>query len=76
MQAVNNAHSWNRFQAMLVAMSPGDVITVENAAVKTAMAPESVQVVLETLSRADLFERHGDQFVRVGYGCHASGDLR
>lgn len=46
-------------------MRPGDVITVGEAVTRTGMTPESVQIVLEGLTRADLFEQHEQYFVRV-----------
>ena len=46
-------------------MRPGDVITVDEAVTRTRMTPESVQVVLDGLTRANLFEQHEQYFVRV-----------
>jgi hypothetical protein len=59
------AEAWSRFEAWLAAMRPGDGTTVAQAVVETGMSPESVQVVFDALARADLFERHGDCFLRV-----------
>ena len=65
MQASASAGAWTSFEACLASMRPGDVITVDDAVTRTGMTPESVQVVLEGLTRADLFEQHAQYFVRV-----------
>jgi hypothetical protein len=65
MHATHNPDSWRRFESMIAAMSPGDVITVNEAVYETDMDAESVQVVLDVLTRADLFEHHGEQFMRL-----------
>ena len=60
-----NTQEWARFEAMLDAMRTGDVTTVRAIVDKTGIGAESAELVLEALVRADLFEQHGDQFLRV-----------
>ena len=63
--ATANAKAWTRFEALLDTMHAGDVTTVREAVDKTGIGVESAQLVLDALVRADLFEQHGDQFLRV-----------
>jgi hypothetical protein len=65
MSTTANAIEWARFEAMLDAMHAGDVTTVRQAVDKTGLDAESAELVLDALVRADLFEQHGDQFLRV-----------
>jgi hypothetical protein len=65
MDIAHSADAWKRFEAILTAMCPGDVITVDEAVYETEMAAESAHMVLEALCRADLFEQHGKHFLRV-----------
>ena len=60
-----NAKAWAQFEAMLDAMHAGDLTTVREAVDKTGIGVESAELVLDALVRADLFEQHGDQFVRL-----------
>jgi hypothetical protein len=60
-----NAASWARFEHLIDAMCPGDVVTVDEAVHETEMVAESVQLVLEALTRAELFEKHGEHFMRL-----------
>jgi hypothetical protein len=46
-------------------MRAGDVVTVDRIVAETGMGVESATLVLDSLVRADLFERHGEQFIRV-----------
>jgi len=46
-------------------MRPGDVITVDELATDTGIETESAELVLDSLVRADLFERRDQQFIRV-----------
>ena len=72
----SNARAWTSFEACLASMRPGDVITVGEAVTRTGMTPESVQVVLDGLTRADLFEQHEQYFVRVSVRSVDSGSGR
>ena len=65
MSTTANPQAWARFEAVLGAMHAGDVITLDEAVAKTGIAVESAELVLDSLVRADLFERHGHQFKRV-----------
>jgi DNA-binding IclR family transcriptional regulator len=65
MSTAANTQEWARFEAMLDAMRTGDVTTVRAIVDKTGIGAESAELVLEALVRADLFEQHGDQFLRV-----------
>jgi hypothetical protein len=60
-----NREAWARLEAMLVAMHLGDVVTVDTAIEKSGIGAESAELVFDALVRADLFEQHGRQFVRV-----------
>ena len=57
--------TWARLETKLGAMRAGDVITVDRIVAETGMGAESAEVVLDSLVRADLFERHGEQFMRI-----------
>ena len=46
-------------------MRAGDAITVDELATDTGIETESAELVLDSLVRAELFERQGQQFVRV-----------
>ncbi len=59
-----NAEAWARFEAMLNALNAGDVITVDGAVAETGIGVESATLVLESLVRANLFERQGHRFIR------------
>ena len=65
MSTAANTQEWARFEAMLDAMRTGDTTTVRAIVDKTGIGAESAELVLEALVRADLFEQHGDQFLRV-----------
>jgi hypothetical protein len=65
MSATANTKAWARLEATLDAMHAGDVITVHEAVDKTGIGVQSAELVLDALVRADLFEQHGDRFVRV-----------
>ena len=46
-------------------MRAGDVITVDELATDTGIGMESAELVLDSLVRAELFERRDQQFIRV-----------
>jgi DNA-binding IclR family transcriptional regulator len=57
--------SWDRLQAMLEKLTPGDEIHVTAAARQCGLSPATCETVLETLTRMNLFTRHGEYiFVR------------
>ena len=56
---------WNRLEATLITIKPGETITVDALATETGLLPETVETVLNTLTKAELFERRDkDVFVR------------
>ena len=65
MSSTTNRDAWGRLESMLTAMHTGDAITVDEVVAETGIAVESVEVVLDVLARAHLFERHGQHFARV-----------
>jgi hypothetical protein len=65
MSTTANREAWNRLEARLSAMRAGEVITVDELATDTGIETESAELVLDSLVRAELFERHDQQFVRV-----------
>jgi hypothetical protein len=65
MSSTTDREAWARLEAMLTAMHTGAVITVDEVVAETGIAVESVEVVLEALARAHLFQRHGQHFMRV-----------
>jgi DNA-binding MarR family transcriptional regulator len=67
-----NAQSWTRLEAYLASLHPGDVITINDTIEHTDLAPETVHIVLAALTKADLFERHGDRFTRRAAIAYAS----
>jgi len=57
--------SWDRLQAMLETLTPGDEVHVSAAARQCGLSAATCETVLETLSRMQLFTRQGDHvFVR------------
>jgi hypothetical protein len=56
---------WDRFQALLEGLRPGDHVEVTAAAQQTGLPPHTCAHVLEALERVELFTRlDGQQFVR------------
>ena len=64
MSPTTNPDVWTRLEALLSAMHTGDVITVGQVA-DTGIGVEAAAVVLDGLVRADLFEQHGQHYLRV-----------
>lgn len=60
-----NAEAWARFESLIDAMQSGDRLTVAEAVYETGITRASAQLMLDALTRAELFEQHGDGFVRV-----------
>jgi len=65
MSTTANREAWARLEAMLVAMHLGDVVTVDAAIQQSGIGVKAAERVFDALVRADLFEQHGRQFVRV-----------
>jgi hypothetical protein len=57
MSTTANPEAWTRFETLLIAMHPGDGITVDKAAAQTGIVMESAAIVLDALVSADLFKR-------------------
>ena len=55
---------WDRLQEILVALTPGQTITVEGVAADTGLSPDTTRMILDGLAKAGLFERRDDVFVR------------
>jgi hypothetical protein len=53
--------SWDRFQALLEALRPGDELHVAVAAHETGLSKDTCEHVLEALTRVDLFTPLGNQ---------------
>jgi len=70
MSKTANPEAWARLEILISAMHPGDVITVEEAVVRTGIVMESAALVLNALVGAALFERHGHCFVRLSLFDH------
>ena len=64
MTSRSSASPWERLQAVLLALTPNDTITVDRVVEETGLSPETVATVLEALEKAGLFERSGTVFVR------------
>lgn len=56
--------SWTRLQTLLNQLRPGDAITARETIAATQLEPETVDLVLAALTRAELFQRTGETFIR------------
>jgi DNA-binding IclR family transcriptional regulator len=57
--------SWDRLQAMLESLTPGDEIHISAAAKQCGLSSATCESVLDTLARMQLFTRQGDHvFIR------------
>jgi hypothetical protein len=59
-----DVEAWVRLRVFLSSLCPGDIITARDAVRETHLEQQSVDVVLGALTRARLFEQHGEHFVR------------
>src|SRR5947208_1843455 len=50
---------WDRLQDVLLALEPDQTITVDEIVAETELSPETVFMVLDGLTKAGLFVRHG-----------------
>jgi hypothetical protein len=58
---------WKRLEETLIAIKPGETITVEALAAECGLAPEMVEQVLAAVIKSELFERKEDGcFARRG----------
>jgi len=55
---------WDRLQDMLLALEPEQTITVDAIVAETELSPETAYIVLDCLTKAGLFIRCGQVFVR------------
>ena len=61
----SHASAWDRLQAILLSLKPGETITVDQIVADTELTPETVRMILDGLAKAGLFERRGESaFVR------------
>lgn len=57
--------SWDRLQALLESLTPGDEVHLAAASRETGLLPATCETVLDALTRVDLFTRISDHtFVR------------
>jgi len=57
--------AWNRLEDTLITIKPGERITVDSLAMETGLLPDTVEIVLNALTKVELFERQdGKVFVR------------
>lgn len=55
--AQQGGSSWDRLQDVLVATKPGHVLSVDKVARETGLASDTARLVLDALTRAELFIR-------------------
>ena len=56
---------WHRLEDVLITLKPGETVTVDSLAVETGLLPETVETVLNQLTKVELFEpKDGRVFVR------------
>ena len=58
MTARHDPHvGWNRLEATLITIKPGEMIAVDTLATETGLLPETIETVLNALTKVELFER-------------------
>ena len=61
-------HGWDRLQRLLAGLKPGEAVTINGVAARTGLGADSVDSVLQALTRADMFaQRNPTTFVRDSY---------
>lgn len=59
---------WDRLQRLLAELKPGEAVTINGVAARTGLGADSVDTVLQALTRADMFaQRNPTTFVRDSY---------
>ena len=59
---------WNHLQRLLAGLKPGEAVTITGVAARTGLRAESVDTVLQALTRADMFaQKNPTTFVRDSY---------
>ena len=59
---------WDRLQRLLAGLKPGEAVTINGVAARTGLGADSVDAVLQALTRADMFaQRNATTFVRDSY---------
>jgi hypothetical protein len=59
---------WDRLQHLLAGLKPGEAVTINGVAARTGLGADSVDTVLQALTRADMFaQRNPTTFVRDSY---------
>ena len=51
---------WDRLQSVLLAIKPGERITIDALVNDTGLLPRTLQTILDGLTRAELFRRLDD----------------
>jgi hypothetical protein len=63
-----NDNRWDRLQRLLAGLKPGEAVTINGVAARTGLGADSVDSVLQALTRADMFaQRNPTTFVRDSY---------
>jgi hypothetical protein len=61
-------HRWDCLQRFLAGLKPGEAVTINGVAARTGLGADSVDLVLQALTRADMFaQRNPTTFVRDSY---------
>ena len=53
----DSGSAWERFQELLTTLKPGQQVTVNSLAARSGLEVDSVDTVLQALTRAELFVR-------------------
>ena len=63
-----NDNRWDSLQRLLAGLKPGEAVTINGVAARTGLGADSVDSVLQALTRADMFaQRNPTTFVRDSY---------
>lgn len=63
-----NDNRWDRLQRLLAGLKPGEAVTINGVVARTGLGADSVDSVLQALTRADMFaQRNPTTFVRDSY---------
>jgi hypothetical protein len=53
--AASIENPWSRLEHLLITLTPGQTVTIGGVAARTGLSVESVDTVLQALTRAELF---------------------
>jgi len=63
--AAHHHIGWNRLEHSLTTIKPGDRVSVDTLVSETGLLPETIETVLNALTKTELFQRsEGNVFVR------------